>query len=81
MPIIKKPIIACVRSMRLRSRAAPVSIGAPKTVRGKIQMQVALRDAPKPPPPRFEDRPFAFGRVAVSAFLTDVFFSLTYSSH
>ena len=59
---------------------APVSIGAPKTVMGKIQVQVALRDAPKPPPPRFEDRPFAFGRVAVSAFLTDVFFAVLYAS-
>lgn len=46
----------------------------------EVQVQVALRDAPKPPPPRFEDRPLAFGRVAMSAFLVDVFLAVLHAS-
>jgi hypothetical protein len=43
---------------------------------GKIQVEIALCDAPKPSPPGLEDGPLAFGRVAMSTFLADVFFAV-----
>lgn len=42
-------------------------------------MQVALFDAPKPPP-RFEYRPLAFGHVAMSAVPVDVFLTVLHGS-